>query len=63
MANQNPNGKLIYWYEGVSSTLIEKTPTAPIGSQNYWYNGMPQGFLVDSYITAKPRNFAVLIGF
>jgi hypothetical protein len=63
MANQNPDGKLNYWYEGVSCTLIKSTPEAPIGALNYWYNGSPQGFLLDSAITAKGRNFAVLIGF
>jgi hypothetical protein len=63
MANQNPQGKLNYWYEGVSSALIESTANAPIGALNYWYNGSPQGFLVDSGVTGKPRNFAVLIGF
>lgn len=63
MANQNPEGKLNYWYEGVSSTLIESTSNAPVGALNYWYNGSPQGFLLDSLSTIKPRNFAVLIGF
>jgi hypothetical protein len=63
MANQNPNGKLTYWYEGVSNTLIESTPQAPIGALTYWYNGGPQGFLLDSLLTIKPRNFGMLIGF
>lgn len=63
MANQNPQGKLDYWYEGVSTTLIESTSNAPIGTLTYWYNGSPQGFLLDSQITVKARNFAVLIGF
>jgi hypothetical protein len=63
MANQNPNGTLTYWYEGVSTTLIESTPQAPVGALNYWYNGSPQGFLLDSTIVSKPRNFSVLIGF
>lgn len=63
MANQNPDGKLTYWYEGVSTTLIKGTPEAPVGALNYWYNGSPQGFLLDSLITGKARNFAVLIGF
>jgi hypothetical protein len=63
MANQNPNGKLTYWYEGVSTTLIKSTPQAPIGALNYWYNGSPEGFLLDALITGKARNFAVLIGF
>ena len=63
MANQNPEGKLTYWYEGVSSTLIESTSNAPIGALSYWYNGSPQGFLLDSPSVKKARNFAVLIGF
>jgi hypothetical protein len=63
MANQNPDGKLDYWYEGVSSTLIESTSNAPIGALNYWYNGSPQGFLLDTAVIKKARNFAVLIGF
>jgi len=63
MANQNPNGKLTYWYEGVSSTLIESTSDAPVGALNYWYNGSTQGFLLDSRISIKPRSFSVLIGF
>lgn len=63
MANQNPDGKLTYWYEGVQCTLITRTPSAPIGAENYWYNGGPQGFLIDSVIVVKPRNFAILVGF
>ncbi len=63
MANQNPDGKLDYWYEGVSSTLIESTTNAPIGALNYWYNGSPQGYLLDSRGDIVIRNFAVLIGF
>ena len=64
MANQNPDGKLTYWYEGVSSTLIESTSEAPVGALNYWYNGSPQGFLLDAISGgSKARNFAVLIGF
>ena len=63
MANQNPDGKLTYWYEGVSTTLIESTSEAPVGALTYWYNGSPQGFLLDSKAPNIPRNFAVLIGF
>ena len=63
MANQNPQGTLNYWYEGVSSSLIESTENAAIGTLNYWYNGAPQGFLIDSAVRGVPRNFSVLIGF
>ena len=63
MANQDPQGKLDYWYEGVSSTLIESTEDAEIGTLKYWYNGSPQGYLVDSKYQGNPRSFAVLIGF
>jgi hypothetical protein len=63
MANQDPQGTLNYWYEGVSSSLIESTEDASIGTLNYWYNGAPQGFLVDSKIESVPRNFSILIGF
>lgn len=63
MANLNPQGKLNYWYEGVSSTLIQSTSAAPIGTLGYWYNGSPQGFLLDSPTVSKSRIFSVLIGF
>lgn len=63
MANQDPMGKLTYWYGGTSSTLITSTELALIGRQNYWYNGSTQGFLLGSVFTSNPRNFSVLIGF
>jgi hypothetical protein len=63
MANQDPQGTLEYWYEGVSSSLIESTAEASIGTLTYWYNGAPQGFLVDAIVESTPRNFAILIGF
>jgi hypothetical protein len=63
MAKRDALGKERYWFEGVSSTLLKATVGANIGTQIYWYNGSPQGFLVTSTIVPKPRNFAMLIGF
>ena len=64
MANQNPNQKTKYWYEGNSSSSVKSKDTAIIGYQNYWYNGRPLGFLNPNQTrTSKPRSFAVLIGF
>jgi hypothetical protein len=65
MANQDPNQKTTYWYEGNSSATIKLKTNATIGYQNYWYNGKPQGFLTTKQATilSKPRAFAVLIGF
>jgi hypothetical protein len=65
MAIRNPNGKMKYWFEGASASLIKPNPSAFIGYQNYWYLGQPQGFITDGRITfiARPRSFAVLIGF
>ena len=63
MANQTPDGKLIFWYQGETTTLIKSTSAAQVGNATYWYNGSPQGFLLDSFSTIKLRNFAVLVGF
>lgn len=63
MANQNPDGKVNYWYEGVSTTLIKSISSTSIGTGNYWYNGSPQGFLEQTTTVIKTRNFAVLINF
>jgi hypothetical protein len=70
MANQDPNGKLNYWYEGASTTLIKSITAAPIGNSSYWYVGSPQGFLLQPAGSSTgggggtgARSFAVLIGF
>jgi hypothetical protein len=65
MANQDPNQKTTYWYEGNSSAIIKAKSNATIGYQNYWYNGKAQGFLTtkQSITKGKPRAFAVLVGF
>lgn len=65
MANQNPNGKQKYWYNGVATTLIKPKPNIIIGSQQYWYIGKPQGYLINYKIPILiiPRNYSVLIGF
>jgi hypothetical protein len=66
MANQDPNQKTTYWYEGNSSSIIKAKANVTIGYQNYWYNGKPQGFLTIKQIgtvKSKPRAFAVLVGF
>lgn len=65
MANQNPEGKSIYWYGGVTTTVITTSVSASFGTTDYWYNGSPQGFLFGPYSTTKvkARNFAILINF
>jgi len=63
MAKQTPNGKVTYWYEAISSSLIKGQVGISVGTQTYWYNGQPQGFLLSSTFVAKPRTFAILLGF
>lgn len=63
MAKRNPNGKMKYWYEANSSSLIKGSVGISVGSQDYWYNGQPQGFLLTSAFIPKPRVFAILLGF
>jgi hypothetical protein len=65
MAKQDAKGKLKYWYDGKSSTLLKNKNNVAIGSQKYWYNGQPQGYLLESVtiITYLPKQYAVLIGF
>lgn len=63
MAKRDALGKERYWFEGLSSNLLKATIVANVGTQSFWYNGSPQGFLVTSTIIPKPRNFAMLIGF
>lgn len=63
MANQNPDSTLQYWFESSSATPIKSKGTCPIGKQNFWYNGLPEGYLLDSRGGIKSRNYAILIGF
>jgi hypothetical protein len=65
MANQNPDGKQIFWYEGVTTSAITTAVSASIGTADYWYNGSPQGFIFGPYSATqvKTRSFAVLINF
>jgi len=63
MAKRDPSGKERYWFEGLSSNVLKASIGASIGTQSYWYNGSPQGFLLTSTIIPKPRNFSILIGF
>lgn len=63
MANINPDSTMKYWYDSNSSIIIKSKPNAPIGKQNYWFNGKPQGFLTDSKGAGKPRSYGILIGF
>lgn len=63
MSNQNPNSTMKYWHESNSSNIIKSKANAPMGKQSFWFNGKPQGFLLDSKGAAKPRNYAILIGF
>jgi hypothetical protein len=65
MATIDPNGSSYFWYDGSTSSVITNTPNAPIGIQNFWYNGQPQGFLLPTTLQflVKPKYYAVLIGF
>jgi hypothetical protein len=63
MAKRDANGTMKYWYEATSCSLIKGRAGISVGSQDYWYNGQPLGFLLTSSFIAKPRFFAVLVGF
>lgn len=63
MAIRDPNGKMNYWYEATSSSLIKTKNGISVGTQTYWYNGEPQGFLLVSSFIAKPRYFGILLNF
>ena len=63
MSIRDASGKERYWFEGLSSNLLKASIGSNVGTQSFWYNGSPQGFLVISQIIAKPRNFSMLIGF
>jgi len=63
MAKRDPLGQQKYWYDGAPASFIKTKTGVAIGGQLYWYNGQPQGYLTISTYIAKPRCFAVLIGF
>jgi hypothetical protein len=63
MANRDINNKMVYWYEGSSASSIKTKLNAPVGWQNYWYNGSVVGFVAGFSRPPVPRTFSVLIGF
>lgn len=63
MAKKTPDGKIKYWYEGIPCTLIKGRTRILNGTQDYWYNGQPQEIIPGIKFIAKPRCFAILLGF
>ena len=63
MANKDPKGKIIYFYDATSSTLIRSKEKTPIKSQVYWYNGQSQGFIAGFIEPSKPKTCIILVGF
>jgi len=63
MAKRDALGKYRYWFEGSSSTLLKGDVNINTGTQSYWYNGSTNEYLIGVTLKAKPRFFAVLIGF
>lgn len=63
MANVDQNKTVKYWTEGTSSSQIKGKKTAQVQNQLFWYNGSADGFLTGASAAAKPRSFAILVGF
>jgi len=69
MPNQNLDGGAKYWFDGSVAIAIDNgMPSALIntnnwvGSNNFWYQGTPQGYLQGGFgtIHQSPQNIALV---